>query len=60
MSAYSTINITRDKGLNYLISQFSNLDGEKLEEILNILLRDRLYNVRISHENDSNIDSILS
>ena len=60
MSAYSTINITRDKALVYLISQFPSIYDHELEEILNILLRDRLYNVRITDKNDSDVDYILS
>ena len=60
MSAFSTLNITREKAIQFLISKVASADNETLVNMLDKALQDRLYNVRIvpdwdNKENDDNV-----
>lgn len=58
MGANSTIYVSRDKAIQYIIRKLFNLNDEELAEMMDTLLYERLYNVRIG-DYEENDDCIL-
>ena len=57
MSAYTTVYLSREKIIAYVHSHINELNDAALEHIINIWLRESLYDGRIGDgENDSVLD----
>ncbi len=57
MSAYTTLHITRTKALDYIIDHLRiPISDTQLEDWLDVLLKERLYNVIIVPNTDLNND----
>lgn len=50
MGAHTTINISRQKAIEYIIKELFSISDADLSDILDIFLYDRLYNTRIVHD----------
>jgi len=61
MSAYTTLNITRSKAKEIFIQKvLGGISDDELEELLDKVLEDRLYNANIVPDGDEdNDDSIV-
>jgi len=60
MGAHSTIDITRSAAMDYLTSYQTRLmSDEMLKKIMDIILDERLYSVRIVPDNCENQDELL-
>lgn len=59
MGAYSTIRITRSKARSHIMQQYLMMNDEQMEIVLDQLLGERLYNVRIVNDDEENDDTLL-
>ena len=59
MSAYSTINITREKAVEILIRRVTEADRNTLEDMMDSLLAPRLYNCVIVDDPEKSEDCLL-
>lgn len=59
MSAYTTINITRSKALQLIIEKMGGISDEELEEFIDKILEDKLYNCNIVPDHCDNDDCLL-
>ena len=60
MSAYTTITISRQKAKEFLTQRILNgMSDSELENLLDEILGERLYNVIISGEEDGRDDNLL-
>lgn len=60
MSAYTTINITRQKAMQTWLEKFtSGLSDDDLERFMDELLDDRLYNCNIVQDHCDNDDHLI-
>lgn len=59
MGAYSTLNITRSKAITLYLEKLGGISDEELEEFVDKILEDKLYNCNIvpdhCEENDDHI-----
>lgn len=62
MGAHSTINISREKARNVLLSKITVANDKELEDYMDALLYDHLYNCRITDEDieDYVLDNLFS
>ena len=59
MSAYSTLRITRSKAQAVILSNFlDSLNDTNMRRTLEIILKDRLYNVQIVNDDDESNDDL--
>lgn len=54
MGANSTAYISKEKAISFIHSHLSELNNASLEEILDIWLREKLYNARIDEDGRDN------
>ena len=59
MGAHSTITVTRQAAINKIICFINNASNQEIEDILDIILYDRLYNSCIVGEYEENENHLL-
>lgn len=59
MSAHSTINLTRGAAMEFALPRITILSDEDLSRVLNVLLDERLRNVRVVPDHVKNDDDEL-
>jgi len=59
MGAHSTINITRERAQQYVMSKLLTMTDDELGRMMDTLLYDRLYNCWITHDENENDDDLL-
>jgi hypothetical protein len=52
MSAYSTLEISKEKAQCYVVEKLFSVPNSTLERIVDILLEERLYNCKIGESKD--------
>lgn len=59
MSAYSTLLITRSKAKQVVFDRLLNISDQELEEMMDRILDERLYNSRIVSDDEPNDDDVI-
>lgn len=59
MGAHSTIDVTRNALLVYISTKLLSLDDNELEAVGDTLLYNRLYNCRITNDDEDNDNNLL-
>lgn len=59
MGAYSTLHITRTTARHALLEKVMEADDETLGDMLDVILRERLYNAIVVNDDQDNSDSVL-
>lgn len=60
MSAFATIYVTREAAQNFALRKLLSCSDEQLAEVLEVFLTSRLYNCRITCDNESNDNELLT
>ena len=59
MGVHSTINITRSKAKTKMFEKLLNCSDSELEELMDVLLYDKLYNCIIVNDDEVNDDCVI-